>query len=66
MYIFFSNKVTTASAPALSDLSRFPLTVQMYPSDDDTNAGRVAFIKLMKWKKVAVVFHDIDFFRQVS
>ena len=30
------------------------------------NPGRVGFIKLMKWKRVAIVFQDIEYFRLVG
>ena len=37
----------------------------MYPIDNDVNPGRVGFIKFMKWKRVAVAFHDIEYYREV-
>ena len=58
-------QVTAANSPAISDLTRFPLTVQAYPVENDINPGRVGFIKLMGWKQVAIVFHDIEYFREV-
>ncbi|XP_072037334.1 gamma-aminobutyric acid type B receptor subunit 2-like [Amphiura filiformis] len=57
-------QITSASSPAISDRDRFPLTVQTYPIENDMNPGRVGFIKLMKWKRVAIVFHDIEYFRE--
>ncbi|XP_072037294.1 gamma-aminobutyric acid type B receptor subunit 1-like [Amphiura filiformis] len=56
-------QVTVAGSPALRDRSRYPFTLQAYPLENDMNPGRVSFIKLMRWKKVAIVFHDIEYFR---
>ncbi len=59
-------QATSANSPAISDRTRFPLTMQTYPGENDINPGRVGFIQLMKWKKVAIVFHDIEYFREVK
>ena len=59
-------QVTSATSSLLKDRSRYPLTIQIYPVADDINPGRVGIVKLMKWKKVAIVFQDNEYFRAVS
>ena len=58
--------MTVAGSPALGDRAKYPYTLQTLPTENDMNPGRVGFVKLMKWKRVAIVFHDIEYFRAVS
>ncbi|XP_071808994.1 gamma-aminobutyric acid type B receptor subunit 2-like [Asterias amurensis] len=53
-----------ASSATLKDRSRYPLTVQVSVDEDLLNPGRVAFIKRMGWKRVALIFEDNEYFRQ--
>ncbi|XP_072037336.1 gamma-aminobutyric acid type B receptor subunit 2-like [Amphiura filiformis] len=62
--IFNIMQVTPAYSQSLRDLIRFPLTLQTGASIDDINPAHVGLVKLMKWKRVAVVFHDIEYFRE--
>ncbi|XP_022089765.1 gamma-aminobutyric acid type B receptor subunit 2-like [Acanthaster planci] len=57
-------QVITASSSTLKDRSRYPLTVQLANDEDLLNPARVAFIKHIGWRKVALVFEDNVYFRQ--
>ncbi|XP_077985184.1 gamma-aminobutyric acid type B receptor subunit 1-like [Glandiceps talaboti] len=56
-------QISYASSPSLRDKSVYPLTVQIYPVDDVLNPARVAFVQHFKWKRVAIIFDDIEYFR---
>ncbi len=59
-------QVCLANSQSLRDRPRYPMTVQMYWSEDSVNPARVAFMQYMQWKKVAIIFEDIEYFRLVS
>ena len=58
-------QVTTSNSPAIGDLSRYPYTVQIFPDENEVNYGRIGFIKLMGWKRIAIIFEDVEYFRVV-
>ncbi|XP_071808953.1 gamma-aminobutyric acid type B receptor subunit 2-like [Asterias amurensis] len=58
-------QVVTASSTTLQDRTRYPLTIQVGAIDDEfTVPSKVAFLKLMGWTKVALIFQDNQYFRQ--
>ena len=57
--------MTGANSPSLRNKDRFPLTITMSLDEDLLNPARVAFIKYMEWDRVAIVFEDIEYFREV-
>ncbi|XP_022111536.1 gamma-aminobutyric acid type B receptor subunit 2-like [Acanthaster planci] len=56
-------QVCLANSQALRDRERYPLTVQMYWSEDSVNPARVAFVRYMSWRRVAIIFEDNEYFR---
>ncbi|XP_038057990.1 gamma-aminobutyric acid type B receptor subunit 2-like [Patiria miniata] len=56
-------QVCLANSQALRDRTRYPLTVQMYWSEDSVNPARVAFMRYMAWSRVAIIFEDNEYFR---
>ncbi|XP_071789101.1 gamma-aminobutyric acid type B receptor subunit 2-like [Asterias amurensis] len=56
-------QATLASSPTILDHSRFPLTIRLGIKEDDLNQPRLALMKRMGWKKAAIVFEDIEYFR---
>ncbi|XP_072037293.1 gamma-aminobutyric acid type B receptor subunit 2-like [Amphiura filiformis] len=57
-------QVTGANSPNLKNRVRFPLTIRMSLDEDLLNPARAAFVRHMGWKKVAIVYEDIEYFRE--
>ncbi|XP_022082481.1 gamma-aminobutyric acid type B receptor subunit 2-like [Acanthaster planci] len=57
-------QVVIASSTTLKDRARYPLTVQVSVDEDLLNPTRVAFVKRMGWRRVALIFEDNEYFRQ--
>ncbi|XP_038060033.1 gamma-aminobutyric acid type B receptor subunit 2-like [Patiria miniata] len=57
-------QVVIASSTTLKDRARYPLTVQVSVDEDLLNPARVAFVKRMGWRRVALIFEDNQYFRQ--
>ncbi len=55
-----------ASSSTLKERHRYPLTVQISIDEDLQNPAKVAFIKQQSWNRVAIIFEDNEYFRQVS
>ena len=66
MIEFIHFQFCLASSSALKDRERFPLTIQLYYDELTLNVGMGAFVKEMGWKRVAIMYEDIEFFRGVS
>ncbi|XP_077978695.1 gamma-aminobutyric acid type B receptor subunit 2-like [Glandiceps talaboti] len=52
----------TASSMAFSDKSRFPLFLRTYPPDDILTPAWEALLRNFNWKKVAIIFENIEIF----
>ncbi|XP_071487925.1 gamma-aminobutyric acid type B receptor subunit 1-like [Diadema antillarum] len=44
-------------------LEYYPYTVQIYPANSVFNPARVALLKAMDWKRAAIVYQDVNLFR---
>ncbi|XP_071487863.1 gamma-aminobutyric acid type B receptor subunit 1-like [Diadema antillarum] len=44
-------------------VERYPYTVQIYPANSVFNPARVALLKAMDWKRAAIVYQDVNLFR---
>ncbi|XP_072035546.1 gamma-aminobutyric acid type B receptor subunit 2-like [Amphiura filiformis] len=59
-------QVVSATSPSLKNREKYPLTVQSNYETSIVTPAKVAFIKSMGWKRVAMVNERIDSFLQTS
>ena len=64
--ILLSQVSYAASAPLLSDRTRFPSFFRTYPSDVNSVPAFVALLRSFGWKKVCVITEEVNLFLQVS
>ncbi|XP_072035545.1 gamma-aminobutyric acid type B receptor subunit 1-like [Amphiura filiformis] len=60
------NQVVGATSPSLKNRDKYPLTVQSNYETSIVTPAKVAFIKSMGWKRVAMVNERVDSFLQTS